>query len=96
MTAEAKKGCSLRRLGQKYINQKTIDMLKKLILMSSPHTPSYEQTAMQLNILGYSTSRGNPWTPKRLFRMLQRNGVRGIHGLCASMKTQAATLITRD
>lgn len=86
----------MKRLGQKYVNQRTIEMLKKLILMNSPRTPSYEQTAMQLNILGYSTSRGNPWTPKRLFRMLQRNGVRGIHGLCVSMKTQDSTLITRD
>lgn len=86
----------MKRLGQKYVNQRTIEMLKKLILMSSPRTPSYEQTAMQLNILGHRTSRGNPWTPKRLFRMLQRNGVRGIHELCASMKTQGSTLITRD
>ena len=86
----------MRRLGQKYINQKTIDMLKKLILMSSPHTPTYEQTAMQLNILGYRTSRGNPWTPKRLFRMLQRNRVSGIQELCAAMKTEGSTLITRN
>lgn len=71
----------MKRWTQKHSNQKTIDMLKKLILISSPRTPSYEQTVAQLNTLGYSTSRGNPWTTQRLLRMLQRNNISGLHGL---------------
>jgi len=71
----------MKRLRQKYGNQKTIDMLKTIILISSPRTPSYEKATAQLNTLGYSTSRGNPWTPQRLLRMLQRNGISGLHGL---------------
>jgi len=76
----------MKRLRQKYGNQKTIDMLKTIILISSPRTPSYEKATAQLNTLGYSTSRGNPWTPQRLLRMLQRNNISGLDGLKKSIQ----------
>jgi hypothetical protein len=43
--------------------------------------PSYKAVVIVLNAEGYTTTRGNPWTPKRLFRMLQRKRVRGLWGL---------------
>lgn len=51
------------------------------MLINNKKTPSYQQAVEQLNILGYSTSRGNPWTTQRLLRMLQRNSISGLHGL---------------
>jgi len=76
----------MKRLQQKYGNQRTIDMLKKLMLISNRRTPSYETTVAQLNTLGYSTSRGNPWTAQRLLRMLQRNNISGLDGLKKSIQ----------
>lgn|GEM_PF-3435723 len=71
----------MKRWLQKGANQKTISMLKQLILLSGNKTPSYKKTVEQLNTLGYCTSRGNPWTTQRLLRMLQRNNISGLHGL---------------
>lgn len=44
-------------------------------------TPSYKLVVSVLNAEGYTTTRGNPWTPHRLFRMLQRKCIRGLWGL---------------
>lgn len=76
------------RSQQKHINQNTIEMVKNLVLLSGRHAPSYEQTSFELNTLGYTTSRGNQWTPKRLFRMLQRSGIRGLHELKQESRQQ--------
>lgn len=43
--------------------------------------PSYRFVVTILNTEGYTTTRGNPWTPKRLFRMLQRNRISGLWGI---------------
>lgn len=43
--------------------------------------PSYHYAVSTLNAEGYTTSRGNPWTPKRLVRMLQRHGISGLWGI---------------
>ena len=66
----------MRRIQQKSINLKTIEMIKNLVVISGRHAPSYKRTTVKLNLLGFKSSRGNSWTPKRLFRMLQRNGIR--------------------
>ena len=71
----------MQRSQQKRINQNTINMVRNLVLLSGRHAPSYKRTVSQLNTIGYTSSRGNPWTPKSLFRMLQRNGIRGLHEL---------------
>jgi tRNA G26 N,N-dimethylase Trm1 len=42
--------------------------------------PSYKHVCFELNSRGYTTTRGNSWTPQRLFRMLQRNGYSGLYG----------------
>lgn len=71
----------MKHYQQKRINNETITMLKKLVLISGLHPPSYATTIEQLNTLGYTTSRGNLWTAHRLFRMLQRNKIGGLYGL---------------
>jgi hypothetical protein len=77
---------------QQQTNRNAIKNLQTLALLNNLRPPSYNQAVAALNRLAITTSRGNPWTPKRLFRMLQRNGIRGLHGLCASMKEQSNTL----
>lgn len=43
--------------------------------------PSYKATTALLNKQNISTSRGNHWTEKRLFRFLQNAGYSGLWGL---------------
>ena len=45
------------------------------------YPPSYKAAVVILNAEGYTTTRGNLWTAKRLFRMLQRRRIRGLWGL---------------
>lgn len=61
-------------------NRQVIHSLINLFKHQS-RLPPYRVIVDQLNHQGLLTSRGNPWTPKRLFRMLQRNGFGGLHGL---------------
>ncbi|WP_374962922.1 recombinase-like helix-turn-helix domain-containing protein [Spongiibacter tropicus] len=53
-----------------------------------PGAPSYQAVVARLNAEGFTTSRGNPWTPQRLRRMLQRHGVSGIWGLAQGQHRQ--------
>lgn len=46
-----------------------------------PRVPSYRQVVTTLNAEGYRTSRDRPWTRRSLYRMLQREGIAGIHEL---------------
>lgn len=43
--------------------------------------PSYKFAIDMLNSEGLTTSRGNRWTQRSLYRMLQREGYPGLHGL---------------
>lgn len=70
----------MTRKQQSKINDKTIHRLASLLLPTM-HAPSYARVVAVLNAEGYRTSRGNEWTPKRLFRMLQRQGYSGLWGL---------------
>jgi hypothetical protein len=45
------------------------------------HSPSYKEVSNKLNDDGLTTSRGNVWTRKAVFRMLQRQGYSGLWGL---------------
>lgn len=62
------------------------------LIQGSRHwrTPSYKSVVSILNSEGYTTSWGNPWTPHRLFRMLQRKRIRGLWGLHQKQKALAA------
>ena len=42
---------------------------------------SYQAMIQMLNNRDLKTSTGNLWTRKALFRMLQRQGISGLHGL---------------
>lgn len=61
-------------------------VLSVIALMSQYRSiPSYKLIAAQLNTKEIQTSRGNAWTPQRLLRMLQRNGISGLWGLSRSV-----------
>jgi len=63
-------------------NRQVIQLLINLVSRHQRYSPpAYKVVVDQLNHQGLLTSRGNPWTPKRLFRMLQRAGYSGLHGL---------------
>jgi hypothetical protein len=72
---------SIKRTQQREINRKAIS--KAYLFMSSNglNGCGYKAVVGALTFEGYLTSRGNLWTPKRLFRMLQREGISGLHGL---------------
>lgn len=71
----------MTRAQQRASNRQIIDIVKNIQGTRRWHTPSYRTVVAQLNREGHTTTRGNMWTPKRLFRMLQRQGIRGIYGL---------------
>jgi len=72
---------------QHHHNQVIIDQIKRLHAAdggSGYSIPSYLSVVFRLNRSGLGTSRGNPWTRQSLFRMLQRQGYAGLHGLLRS------------
>jgi len=65
-------------------NRKVIHRVGELVEQRSHRPwriPSYKAVVGVLNREGCTTSRGNAWTPHRLFRMLQRQGISGLHGI---------------
>lgn len=70
----------MKRHEQKKINNEVITLIEEH-LTSQYRPPSYKQICLVLENNGKITARGNSWTPKRLFRMLQRKGISGLHGL---------------
>lgn len=62
-------------------NQKIIDIIKPIVKKGKYFPPSYSSICTHLATLSMKTTRGNDWTPKRLFRMLQRMGYSGLFGL---------------
>ena len=75
----------MNRDQQKANNANTIFVVYELIKNNRYRPPSYRFICENLNKTNLTTSRGNNWTPKRLFRMLQRNGISGLHGLYHSL-----------
>ena len=66
-------------------NKRVIKQVEKLVREHGRFAPpSYKVVTGSLNASGLFSSRGNEWTSKSLFRMLQRNGIRGLHGLARS------------
>ncbi|NVJ62199.1 MAG: hypothetical protein HWE27_17565 [Gammaproteobacteria bacterium] len=76
----------MKRLQQNELNEKVIEYLFIILDGDSNRALSYKTVCLRLNELGLTTSRGNQWTPKRLFRMLQRNGISGLWGLKEAQK----------
>ena len=76
----------MKRRQQLEKNREVILELEGLIAASYFRIPSYARVVAALNCNSLTTSRGNTWTPKRLIRMLQRNGIGGLHGLRVSME----------
>lgn len=75
----------MTRLQQAEHNQLVIQILINMVRQHR-YLPAYKSVATYLNDKGLLTSRGNSWTPKRLFRMLQRNGFSGLWGLNRSIR----------
>ncbi|GLX77725.1 hypothetical protein tinsulaeT_10650 [Thalassotalea insulae] len=71
----------MKRQEQKDLNNNVISFVYRLIKKKRFHPPSYKFVCSHLNEVSFKTSRGKHWTPKRLFRMLQRNGFGGLYGL---------------
>ncbi len=69
----------------KAVNSLVIDRLTSIVTAGF-HAPPYAHVVAILNAEGCRTSRGNEWTPKRLFRMLQRQGYSGLWGLRRSLE----------
>lgn len=68
-------------------NRQVIQLLISLVSRHHRYAPpAYRVVVTQLNAQGLLTSRGNQWTPQRLFRMIQRNGYGGLHGLRQSVR----------
>ena len=82
----------MTRAQQRATNQQIIEIVKDIQGTRRWRLPSYRTVVAILNSANLTTSRGNHWTPKRLFRMLQRNGIRGLHGLCTTTQTQGNPL----
>lgn len=71
----------MTRTEQRKHNRAVIKRVELLQGSRRWYPPSYKAAVMILNAEGYTTTRGNPWTAKRLFRMLQRRRIRGLWGL---------------
>lgn len=75
----------MKRWQQVEKNREVICEVEALINSSCFRLPSYVRVVAALNRNALTTSRGNTWTPKRLVRLLQRNGIGGLHGLRVAM-----------
>ena len=71
----------MKRCEQGQINNLVITRVAQLIQDKAYIVPPYSVVVSVLNAEGYRTSRNNKWTPRRLFRMLQRNHFGGLWGL---------------
>jgi hypothetical protein len=76
----------MKRNEQYEINKRVILSVYSLLDDGENWAQSYKAVCSKLNSIGHTTSRGNNWTPKRLFRMLQRSGISGLHGLKEAQK----------
>jgi hypothetical protein len=71
----------MKRSQQHEINLDTIKRVRSLEVRSQWQVPSYAAAVSTLNAEGFQSSRGRAWTVRSLYRMLQRQGFRGLWGL---------------
>ena len=62
-------------------NRAAMDRARELCTGRPFFAPSYEYVVTALNAEGYRTGWDRPWARTALRRMLQRHGIRGLHGL---------------
>lgn len=70
----------MTRNEQHTANLAIIQLVAALLAFDSRRA-SYKAIVAALNEHGLTTTRGNQWTAKRLYRMLQRNHISGLWGL---------------
>jgi hypothetical protein len=75
----------MKRTAQLKHNQKVINQVNRL-LIHKYRIPSYRAVCNYLNKNGCTSSIGNSWTERSLYRMLQRNGYSGLWGLSNSRR----------
>ncbi len=71
----------MKRSEQHQFNQYAVRRITKVERGHVYRAPPYWQVVSLLNAEGFTTSRGSLWTRRSLYRMLQREGYRGLHGL---------------
>lgn len=80
---------TMTRDQQHRTNAAAIERLAALIDRACPrHLPSYAEAVATLNREGLQSSRGQRWTRRSLYRMLQREGFSGIHGLSEALRDE--------
>lgn len=70
----------MKRTEQLKHNKKVINQVSSL-LIHKYRRPSYRTVCCYLNRNYLTTSVGNEWTERSLYRMLQRSGYSGLWGL---------------
>jgi hypothetical protein len=70
----------MKRSTQLKHNQNVINQVSRL-LIHKYRNPSYKTVCRYLNKQGSTSSIGNEWTERSLYRMLQRSGYSGLWGL---------------
>lgn len=70
----------MKRKAQLKHNQKVIKQVSRL-LIHKYRRPSYKTVCCYLNKKELTSSVGNTWTERSLYRMLQRSGYSGLWGL---------------
>ena len=70
----------MKRAAQLKHNQNVIKHVKRLLIHKSPN-PSYKIVCRYLKKANLTSSIGNEWTERSLYRMLQRSGYSGLWGL---------------
>ena len=71
----------MKRAEQHSFNTGAIQRVVKVDTGRWCRAPRYRLAVSLLNSEGYTSSRGIPWTLRSLYRMLQREGFSGLHGL---------------
>lgn len=70
----------MNRKSQQRHNKKIITNIASM-LTHSDKRPSYRTVCLRLNANKFTSSVGNYWTERSIYRMLQRNGYSGLWGL---------------
>lgn len=70
----------MKRTNQRKHNQIIINRIARML--TYPYSrPSYRNVCRVLNDNEFTSSVGNTWTERSIYRMLQRNGYSGLWGL---------------
>jgi len=70
----------MKRTAQLKHNQRVINQVSRLLIYKY-RIPSYRTVCRYLNKNELTSSVGNEWTERSLYRMLQRSGYSGLWGL---------------